>query len=227
MVAAPLAMVYALRAHHRGSGFTAIQWHIVAMFAPGFVSTGWIISKIGARLTAAIGLLLILCAAGTNLLQRTSVAALRYFAASCWALAGDFGFIASTAMLATAYRPEEAAKVQAANEQVVFGVMAIASISSGLLLQLVGWQAINLLAIPVAAAAILALAFVARCGPLAPPACHGDERALNDDERVLKSKRPRDRRGQQCCKPFRLRSRSMIESRNVRSWPKDGVRRLS
>jgi MFS family permease len=72
----------------------------------------------------------------------------------------NFGFIASTAMLATAYRPEEAAKVQAANEQVVFGVMAVASIASGLLLQLIGWEAINLLAIPVAAVAILALAWV-------------------------------------------------------------------
>lgn len=157
MVAAPLAMVYVC-GHTTEEAAFAIQWHIVAMFAPSFV-TGWIISKIGARLTAAIGLLLILCAAGTNL-HGTSVL---HFDISLILLGvgWNFGFIASTAMLATAYRPEEAAKVQAANEQVVFGVMAIASISSGLLLQLVGWQAINLLAIPVAAAAILALAFVA------------------------------------------------------------------
>ena len=50
--------------------------------------------------------------------------------------------------------------MKAANEQVVFGVMAVASIASGLLLQLIGWEAINLLAIPVAAVAILALAWV-------------------------------------------------------------------
>jgi hypothetical protein len=38
--------------------------------------------------------------------------------------------------------------------------MALASIASGLLLQLIGWESINLLAIPVAAVAILALAWV-------------------------------------------------------------------
>ena len=44
-------------------------------------------------------------------------------------------------------------------KQVVFGVMAIASIASGVLLQVVGWQTINVLAIVVATAAILALAW--------------------------------------------------------------------
>lgn len=157
MVAAPLAMVYVC-GHTSEEAAFAIQWHIVAMFAPSFV-TGSIISRIGARLTAAIGLLLILAAAGINLHGTSTL----HFDISLILLGvgWNFGFIASTAMLATAYRPEEAAKVQAANEQVVFGVMAVASIASGLLLQLIGWEAINLLAIPVAAAAILALAFVA------------------------------------------------------------------
>lgn len=49
--------------------------------------------------------------------------------------------------------------MQGLNEQVVFGVMALASIASGLLLQLIGWQSINILVIPLAAAAILALAW--------------------------------------------------------------------
>jgi predicted MFS family arabinose efflux permease len=157
MVAAPLAMVYVC-GHTTEQAAFAIQWHIVAMFAPSFV-TGWIISRIGAQLVSAIGLLLILAAAATNL-HGTSVL---HFDISLILLGvgWNFGFIAATAMLSTAYRPEEAAKVQAANEQVVFGVMAVASIGSGLLLQLVGWEAINLLAIPVATLAILALAFVA------------------------------------------------------------------
>lgn len=69
----------------------------------------------------------------------------------------NFGFIASTALLSTAYRPEEAAKVQGLNEQLVFGVMALASILSGVLLNAIGWQSINVLVIPVATLAILAL----------------------------------------------------------------------
>lgn len=60
-------------------------------------------------------------------------------------------------MLAASYRPQEAGSVQAVNEQVVFGASAIASLSSGVLLQWVGWEAINLLAIPVATLAILLL----------------------------------------------------------------------
>ena len=71
----------------------------------------------------------------------------------------NFGFIASTALLATAYRPEEAARVQGLNEQVVFGVMAIASIASGVLLEFIGWQAINILAIPIAGLALVTLAW--------------------------------------------------------------------
>ncbi len=74
-------------------------------------------------------------------------------------LGWNFGFIGSTALLAQGYRPEEAARVQALNEQLVFGVMAIASISSGVMLQTIGWQAINILAIPLATAAIAALAW--------------------------------------------------------------------
>ena len=155
MVAAPLAMVYVC-GHTTEEAAFAIQWHIVAMFAPSFV-TGAIIQRVGARLTAAIGLLLILLAAGVNLHGITTM----HFNISLVLLGvgWNFGFIAATAMLAAAYRPEEAAKVQAANEQVVFGVMALASIASGLLLQLIGWQSINILVIPLAAAAILALAW--------------------------------------------------------------------
>lgn len=156
MVAAPLAMVYVC-GHTTEEAAFAIQWHIIAMFAPSFI-TGAIIQRIGAKLTAAIGLLLILLAAGVNLHGITTL----HFDISLILLGvgWNFGFIAATAMLSAAYRPEEAAKVQAANEQVVFGVMAVASIASGLLLQLIGWEAINLLAIPVAGAAILALAWV-------------------------------------------------------------------
>ena len=135
----------------------AIQWHIVAMFAPSFF-TGSIISRLGAPLTASLGLLAILAAAIVNLQGTTTL----HFdiALILLGVGWNFGFIASTAMLSAAYRPEEAARVQALNEQVVFGVMAVASIASGALLDWIGWQAINVLAIPVATGAILALFLV-------------------------------------------------------------------
>ncbi|WP_297108230.1 MFS transporter [uncultured Devosia sp.] len=155
MVAAPLAMVH-LCGHSPTEAAGAIQWHVVAMFAPSFV-TGAIIKRIGASLVTAIGLLLIIACAviALNGITVTHFTAALVLLGLGW----NFGFIGSTAMLATSYRPQEAGRVQAVNEQIVFGSSAIASLSSGVLLQLVGWEAINILAIPVATLTILLLGF--------------------------------------------------------------------
>jgi MFS family permease len=153
MVSAPLAMVYVC-GHSPADAAFAIQWHIVAMFAPSFV-TGTIISRIGANLTAGIGLVLIVAAAIVNL---TGISVMHFVASLVLIGVGwNFGFIASTALLSSAYRPEEAARVTGLNEFVVFGVNALASIASGLLLQMLGWQMVNVLVIPIAAMAILLL----------------------------------------------------------------------
>ena len=153
MVAAPIAMVH-LCGHSPTEAAGAIQWHVVAMFAPSFV-TGAIIRRLGASLVTAMGLLLILACA-VIALNGVTVA---HFTATLVLLGvgWNFGFIGATSMLASSYRPQEAGRVQAINEQVVFGASAIASLSSGVLLQWLGWEAINLLAIPVASLAILLL----------------------------------------------------------------------
>lgn len=153
MVAAPLAMVH-LCGHSPNEAAGAIQWHVVAMFAPSFV-TGAIIKRIGPGLVTAIGLLLIIVCAAIALNGIT----VGHFTAALilLGLGWNFGFIGSTTMLATSYRPQEAGRVQAVNEQIVFGSSAIASLSSGFLLQFVGWEAINLIAIPVATLTILLL----------------------------------------------------------------------
>lgn len=155
MVAAPLAMVIVC-GHPKEAAASAIQWHIISMFAPSFF-TGSIIAKIGARATIAIGLVLIMACAMISL---NGISVWHFDAALILlGLGWNFGFIGSTALLTQGYRPEDAPRVQAANEQIVFGVMAIASVSSGVLLQTIGWQSINILAIPVATAAIATLAW--------------------------------------------------------------------
>lgn len=155
MVAAPLAMVF-ICGHTTGEAASAIQWHIVAMFAPSFI-TGTIINRIGTHLTVGIGLLLILGSAATALSGTTTL----HFDIGLVLLGvgWNFGFIGSTVMLTTAYRPEECAKVQALNEQLVFGTMALASIGAGILLNTFGWEAINMMVMPVVAAALLLLAW--------------------------------------------------------------------
>lgn len=153
MVAAPITMVYVCGYTTEDAAF-AIQWHLVAMFAPSFV-TGAVIQRIGAPLTAGIGLVAIIAAAIVNV---AGISQLHFtIALALVGLGWNFGFIASTAMLAAAYRPEEAARVQALNEQVVFGVMALASLASGLLLDTVGWATLNVLCVTLATAGVLAL----------------------------------------------------------------------
>lgn len=153
MVAAPLAMVH-LCGHSPTEAAGAIQWHVVAMFAPSFV-TGAIIKRLGASLVTGMGLLMIIACAVVALNGIT----VAHFTTTLVLLGvgWNFGFIGSTAMLATSYRPQEAGRVQAVNEQVVFGSSAIASLGSGFLLQFVGWEAINMLAIPVACLTIVLL----------------------------------------------------------------------
>ena len=153
MVAAPLAMVH-LCGHSPAEASGAIQWHVVAMFAPSFV-TGAVIRGIGAPLVTAIGLLMIIgCAAAA--LSGITVAHFT-LALILLGVGWNFGFIGSTAMLSTAYRPSEASRVQGIYEQVVFGSSAVASLCSGVLLQTIGWESINMLAIPLATLAILLL----------------------------------------------------------------------
>jgi predicted MFS family arabinose efflux permease len=153
MVAAPLAMVH-LCGHAPADAANSIQWHIVAMFAPSFI-TGAIIGRIGPHLTVGIGLLLIIASAGTSL---TGITTLHFdIALVLLGVGWNFGFIGSTVMLSNAYRTEEGARVQAINEQLVFGANALASIGAGVLLNLFGWETVNLIAMPIAVAAILLL----------------------------------------------------------------------
>jgi predicted MFS family arabinose efflux permease len=153
MVAAPLAMVH-ICGHAPADAANSIQWHIVAMFAPSFI-TGEIIKRIGTHLTAAIGMLLIIGSVGTALMGTTTL----HFDIGLVLLGvgWNFGFISSTVMLTKSYRPEEGARVQALNEQFVFGSNAIGSIGAGLALNFFGWEAVNLIALPVAVATILLL----------------------------------------------------------------------
>ncbi len=155
MVAAPLAMVVVC-GHSKDAATTAIQWHIISMFAPSFF-TAFIITHIGARAMTGIGLALIL---GSVLIALNGISINHFnFAMILLGIGWNFGFIGSTALLTQGYRPQDAMRVQALNEQLVFGTMAVASIASGILLQTLGWQAINVFAIPLITATLALLAF--------------------------------------------------------------------
>ena len=153
MVAAPLAMVSAY-GHDVKAATTSIQWHIIAMFGPSFV-TGFIINRIGAHMTVGIGMFFIVVSA---LVALSGTSQYYFYGALVFlGLGWNFGFIGSTTLLSTAYSKSEAARAQALNEQLVFGAMAVSSIGSGAVLQLVGWRVVNMIAIPVAIFVIILL----------------------------------------------------------------------
>lgn len=155
MVAAPLAMVHVC-GHSPEAATTTIQWHIISMFLPSLF-TGSIISRIGSHAVVGIGMLLML---GCALINLNGTSTLHFdLALILLGVGWNFGFIGSTTMLAKAYRPEEASTAQALNEPLVFGTMAIASISSGFLLENIGWESINVMVLPVATAALALLAW--------------------------------------------------------------------
>ncbi len=143
MTSTPLAMVaFGFTSNHAAD---VVRWHVVAMFAPSFF-TGALVARFGHAAVISTGLaLLAVCAgialAGVDIHQF-------YLALIALGLGWNFGFIGSTSLLATAYSPEEQAKVQGLNDFLVFGFVAFASFSSGALLNAYGWSAVQYAALP-------------------------------------------------------------------------------
>jgi MFS family permease len=152
MTASPLAMIE--HHHDHSDAQLAIQWHVIAMFGPSFF-TGTLIARFGKPAMAAAGLLLIALAAAVALAGTEIV---HFWTALILLGVGwNFGFVSSTAMVAELYRPAEAFRVQAVNEFLLFGTVAVASFSSGKLLASGGWETVNLFVFPVVAVCLMAI----------------------------------------------------------------------
>ena len=143
MTSTPLAVV--------GCGFTAgtaadiVSAHVIAMFAPSFF-TGHLIARFGTTRIISAGLLL-LAAAGATALSGVGLVNF-YGALVLLGLGWNFGFIGATTMLTRSHAPEERGTVQGLNDALVFGLVTVASLSSGGLMgsaadAVSGWTAVN------------------------------------------------------------------------------------
>ena len=76
----------------------------------------------------------------------------------------NFAFIGASALVLETHRPQERNKVQAFNDFLVFGMMALGSFSSGQLLAHYGWSMVNMVVFPpvLLGLAVLSLAFFAK-----------------------------------------------------------------
>ncbi|PZQ50482.1 MAG: MFS transporter [Rhodovulum sulfidophilum] len=162
MTSTPLAVV--------GCGFTTanaadiVSAHVLAMFIPSFF-TGALIARFGAERIVAIGLVIL---AGAGIVALSGVALGHFFGALILLGIGwNFGFVGATAMLTSAYRPEERGRAQGMNDFAVFALVGVASLASGGLMNCVsgdavtGWHAVNLAMIPMLALAGGALVWLA------------------------------------------------------------------
>jgi MFS family permease len=160
MVATPLAMLGC--GHTVDEATLGIQWHVLAMYAPSFV-TGRLIRRFGEERVTLCGLALIaagamLALSGLGLFHFWGTLVLLGFG---W----NLGFIGASSIVAGCSRPEERAKVQGTNDFLVFGASAAASLLSGGLVQLSGWGAVAgtaLFAVAAAATVLMITSWRAR-----------------------------------------------------------------
>ncbi|MCZ8390416.1 MFS transporter [Achromobacter xylosoxidans] len=153
MTAAPLAMI--LCGHSQENANLGVQWHVIAMYAPSFV-TGRLISRFGAGRIVAAGLSL------TGLSIAIGLAGLDV--ANFWltlvllGVGWNFGFLGASALVLECHRPEEKTRVQSLNDFIIFGIMAVGSFASGGLLALYDWMTVLWVSLIPLAVAVAALA---------------------------------------------------------------------
>ncbi|PZA10577.1 MFS transporter [Rhodopseudomonas palustris] len=153
MTSAPLAMQ--MCGLSVGDSNFGLQWHIVAMYAPSFV-TGSLIAKFGAPRVVAAGLLLEALGAGIGL---TGVTAPHFWATLFVIGVGwNLAFVGASALVLETHLPSEKNKVQAVNDFIIFGLMALGSFASGQLLADYGWATVNLAVFPPVLLGLIVLA---------------------------------------------------------------------
>lgn len=153
MTATPLAMQFC------GFDFTAtktvIQWHAVAMFAPSFI-TGSLINRFGVEKIILVGALIYVVTFGTTI---SGIEFSNFFIGLVLLGIGwNFLFVGGTTLLTETYTVAERAKVQAANDFLVFSTVAASSFLAGFLHSSVGWDAVAIAVLPAAFVVLVGLA---------------------------------------------------------------------
>ncbi|WP_304640032.1 MFS transporter [Pseudomonas sp.] len=161
MTATPLAM--------RNQGFEMsqvafiMQWHVLGMFAPSFV-TGSLIARFGIPRMLVAGTLLF---AGTAAIANHGVSLAHYWGALVLLGVGwNFLFVSGSTLLASAHAESERGKVQGVNDLIIFSLVGLGSLMAGAMLHRFGWELLNLLMlVPTLLVALATLWFRLRLRP--------------------------------------------------------------
>lgn len=159
MTSAPIAMGF--HGHPYGDAAFVVSWHVIAMFAPSFFA-GTLIKRFGVLSVMTAGALANIA---SIVIALSGVAVAQFW----WSLVlngvgWNFLYVGGTTLLTETYRPEEKAKVQGVNDLLIFVTMAISSFFSGMIVMQAGWEAVNLFALPMVAAVMVAIAWLSLRG---------------------------------------------------------------
>ena len=153
MTATPISM-YELNHYSLEETKWVIQSHILAMFIPSLFS-GWMVRRLGfiSMMWAGLGIYIVCLG-----LAYWDQGLVHYWGALVLlGLGWNLLFVAGTALLPQMYQANEAHRVQGLNDLMVFSAQAIASLGSGVLLLLLGWQGIMWVALPMIAVQVFLL----------------------------------------------------------------------
>jgi len=155
MTSTPIAMRGC--GHPYGDAAFVISSHVVAMFAPSFV-TGALIRRFGVLPIMFVGAVLNV---GSIAIALSGVSVPQFWGSLVLLGVGwNFLFIGATTLLTDTYRPEERAKAQGANDFAIFFMMTISSLTSGMIVTTSGWEKVNYAAAPMIAVIAIAVAWL-------------------------------------------------------------------
>lgn len=144
MTATPLSMHH-MQGHSLNETKWVIQSHIAAMYIPSLL-TPWLVKKIALKGLLMLGSIIYIIVA---LIAFSGQEVMHYW----WALillgiGWNFLFLTGTSLLPQSYQPCERHKVQAANDFILFGFQAFASLMAGWVLFTSGWNYVVLTSLP-------------------------------------------------------------------------------
>lgn len=152
MTSAPLAMLGC--DHSVADAALGLQWHVIAMFLPGFF-TGSLIARFGVDRVVLLGFALLIASA---IVSMAGITLWHFWIGLILLGVGwNFGFVGATAMVTECHAPHERLIVQPLNDFLVFGTMTLGSLLSGALLANAGWNWVNAVIFPVVLAAAATL----------------------------------------------------------------------
>ncbi len=152
MTATPLQIINVCK-FNIAENANIIQWHVIAMFAPSFF-TGTLIQKFSVERILIIGLLSYLLVV---IIAFTAETPNQYLLALLLLGIGwNFLYIGGSTIIVNATKPEEQGKAQGISDLIIFGTVALSSLSAGLAHYTLGWDKMVLYSLPIMATILIA-----------------------------------------------------------------------